>query len=280
MAEGSSQHKWLLCNHWESITNGICEKSITDQPYIVVPSTYLFRKFASQIPSTAFVVEIGCANGFCTAKILQRVQINHFVGIDISPQFIRECQAKFPDGYFEMINVLMEWARTQELIEEKFREFDSQATMSDSLHLYVDIGGNREVESLLALLQIIQDRLLPASLVVKSKELFAFGGKHGLDTETAWNQLQSLAQSALIQRRHKPKKYHPLRMPQRYNSEGTAICRFHNYDAKRGCLLFSDLNNHGKHCHLDHEHCHSCLGKGHVAWECPAHQEPLLDTLL
>jgi hypothetical protein len=282
-ASSSSSSRWTLCNRWPPSTS---------HPYVVVPTTDLYRKFASQIPSTAVAVEIGCCNGFCTQRLLERVSSpEQVLGMDIGPKFIRECQEKFPYVQFERINVLMEWTRAQQLIETKLRQSFPDATRSDSqnsLHIYVDIGGNREVESLLALLQALQDRLHPASLIVKSKALVAFGEKHGLDSENAWKNLQLLAQSALIQRRQNTddlktqtkKKYHPLKLPQRYNAQGIAICRYHNYDVDKGCLLFNDTNNHGKKCPLDHEHCHSCLETGHVAWQCPTQQEPLLEALL
>ena len=43
------------------------------------------------------------------------------------------------------------------------------------------------------------------------------------------------------------------------------ICRFHNYDSRRGggCKKLRSGA-----CPLDHEHCHFCLEPGHVAKEC------------
>lgn len=48
------------------------------------------------------------------------------------------------------------------------------------------------------------------------------------------------------------------------------ICRFHNYDAERGCLRSkkAQQNSEVKGCDMDHDHCHRC-GGGHRAFECP-----------
>ena len=56
------------------------------------------------------------------------------------------------------------------------------------------------------------------------------------------------------------------------------ICRFHNYDADRGCLRSkrAQQNSEVKDCDLDHGHCHRCGGQ-HRAFECPDGNE--LDDL-
>ena len=48
------------------------------------------------------------------------------------------------------------------------------------------------------------------------------------------------------------------------------ICRFHSYDAERGCLRSkkAKLNSQVKGCDMDHDHCHRC-GGSHRAFECP-----------
>lgn len=63
--------------------------------------------------------------------------------------------------------------------------------------------------------------------------------------------------------RAKRKKAHPLKMPLRLNPVGIPICRFHNYDAKKGCMKGADK------CGLDHSLCHICLVEGHTALSCP-----------
>ncbi|KAL3807057.1 hypothetical protein ACHAXA_008003 [Cyclostephanos tholiformis] len=48
------------------------------------------------------------------------------------------------------------------------------------------------------------------------------------------------------------------------------ICRFHNYDAERGCLRSRKTRHDSliKGCNLDHYHCHRCGEGGHRAIEC------------
>ena len=86
----------------------------------------------------------------------------------------------------------------------------------------------------------------------------------------------------------------PLRLSPLDNT--TPICRFHNY-SKKGCLRFLNpqadkkTTNVGKDlihldldktsanssCELDHEHCHMCFEKGHVALNCTSeNMGPLL----
>jgi hypothetical protein len=96
--------------------------------------------------------------------------------------------------------------------------------------------------------------------------------------------LQQLVAGRLAKRRParsdpaKRRLPHPLKMPLRLNDVGVAICRYHNYDAKRGCLrLKPDLPDQTESggggkcqqvCPLDHQHCHACSALGHRALEC------------
>jgi hypothetical protein len=61
----------------------------------------------------------------------------------------------------------------------------------------------------------------------------------------------------------------PTWYPQRVGLGGVNICRFHNYDAKRGC-------KRGAACPLDHDHCHYCLQAGHAAHACEAFRGTLV----
>jgi len=67
-----------------------------------------------------------------------------------------------------------------------------------------------------------------------------------------------------------PLTLHPPRYVEKENKGVIEICRFHNYDAERGCLRMkrSKRNADVKECEMDHEHCHRC-GGSHRAYECP-----------
>lgn len=64
---------------------------------------------------------------------------------------------------------------------------------------------------------------------------------------------------------------HPLKAPRVLSPvDGiTPICRYHNYH-KDGCKQQVENRASGtKKCLLDHDHCHICLRRGHVAMNCP-----------
>jgi len=67
-----------------------------------------------------------------------------------------------------------------------------------------------------------------------------------------------------------PLTLYPPRYVDKENKGVIEICRFHNYDAERGCLRMkrSKQNASVKECEMDHDHCHKC-GGSHRAFECP-----------
>jgi len=84
----------------------------------------------------------------------------------------------------------------------------------------------------------------------------------------------------------KKKRLHPLKMPLRTDPvTNRIICRFHNYDARSGCKKYNDLNNSNPnnpkanaYCEFDHDTCHICLEKGHLAHGCDHIDNPLSET--
>ncbi|VEU44458.1 unnamed protein product [Pseudo-nitzschia multistriata] len=88
-------------------------------------------------------------------------------------------------------------------------------------------------------------------------------------------------ESATVQNRFK----HPLRAPMALSPvDGiTPICRYHNYH-RDGCRWYNSLKDEdgltpacsivsadvkSGSCPFDHDHCHACLQKGHIARNCP-----------
>mgnify|MGYP006145774957 CR=1 FL=1 len=53
----------------------------------------------------------------------------------------------------------------------------------------------------------------------------------------------------------------------RQNGDGTNICLYENYTFG-GCNNNGDGKNEGMKCDDDHEHCHTCLQKGHKSLKC------------
>ena len=66
---------------------------------------------------------------------------------------------------------------------------------------------------------------------------------------------------------------HPLKAPKVMSPiDGTTpICRYHNYH-KGGCQRYNDRLTVATKCLLDHDHCHACLRRGHVAKNCPSYE--------
>ena len=67
-----------------------------------------------------------------------------------------------------------------------------------------------------------------------------------------------------------PLTIYPPRYVEKEDQGVIEICRFHNYDAERGCLRMkrSKQNPDVKECEMDHDHCYRC-GGSHRAFECP-----------
>jgi hypothetical protein len=296
-----ARQKWILYDRHKSQQKEGRDREPLWNGYFVCPTTDLYRKLASCSDELqdedCRIIEIGCCTGLTTEKFLRNNTVPplNILALDISNQFIKECQAKFPPTLqLEKINVMLEWPRLEDLVSQKWKMTTDDGSRL-KLVVFVDIGGNREIESLLAVLQaLLESKVLnPASIIVKSQALYDYGvNHHGLDD---WTSLKNLARNELVKRRSKgddkaddapdmgnsnkkQKRRHPLKMPQRFTPQGAAICRYHNYDAKNGCLRYKDTHNLGKGCDLDHDHCHFCLETGHVALKCPT--KPADDSLM
>lgn len=138
----------------------------------------------------------------------------------------------------------------------------------------IDIGGNRELEGVTRMIHWVQCTFickLPRVIIVKSKELarqFSPERDDGcIHDAQSWlmDYLQMNNLSNEIS--NKPPAYaHPLQAPLAMSPKDDAIpiCRFHNYH-KDGCKRFKN----GNECELDHEYCHWCRIKGHIASDCP-----------
>ena len=97
---------------------------------------------------------------------------------------------------------------------------------------------------------------------------------------------QRRSKSQTSEKKPKQKRRHPLKMPLRTDPvTNQIICRFHNYDARSGCKKYNDRKNSIRNdenitasCDLDHETCHICLEKGHLAHQCSHLENPFSAT--
>jgi len=132
--------------------------------------------------------------------------------------------------------------------------------------VFLDIGGNRELESVALILKFLQAELSPRMIVVKSSELFhhaqnfyrslenAEASMTFLETGPWWTSLENL----IAESNQKLTGLYPLKYPNK-TSNGILICRYHNYsECKKG-----------NECPFDHDHCNTCGVQGHVSKNCP-----------
>mmetsp|Transcript_23698 Transcript_23698/g.68180 ORF Transcript_23698/g.68180 Transcript_23698/m.68180 type:complete len:456 (+) Transcript_23698:38-1405(+) len=165
--------------------------------------------------------------------------------------------------------------------------------------VFIDIGGNREMSGVVRMMHWVLHTFQshpPRLIVVKSQELVSelrnasrnntillnIDDKDGtIHYGQDW--FSMLADSVVDDKdgsqddgsskggdggttrggKNGPAKFsHPLKAPLALSpvDDATPICRFHNYHPE-GCKK-------GESCDFDHEHCHYCLKKGHVARDC------------
>ena len=239
---------------------------------ILCPFTDQFRRLAKLVPATSVVLEIGCSFGLAT-EILAKAVVHpsQVTGMDISKTCVSAAAATFPNLRFVKGDALREPMSTIRVVAEL-----QLLHPNADLVVFVDIGGNRELESLVALLPWLERELRPVSIVVKSETLHAAVMDMG---DFDWDRLKK--QSALAVRNRKQchatnlvsssskiRWLHPNEAPWRTDEHDNPICRFHNY-GKRGCLKYLDPRKEGTTCPFNHTHCHACGVEGHRAVECP-----------
>jgi hypothetical protein len=174
------------------------------------------------------------------------------------------------------------------------------ATPPHYLTVLIDIGGNREERAVVRMIQwvlqsfassrldgknrVIAERLILHQIIVKSETVYA-ALQEQLHQGVAINQqsLHAWYQSRWRVARQASVPRHALQAPKRLvpttltndaigadNNDSTIgytpICRYHNYDKRRGCLKRQCPNDP---CPYNHDHCHWCRAVGHVAYNCP-----------
>lgn len=124
---------------------------------VLCAETKHYRRLArSQVDRSDFVIEIGSSFGVCTDVLAQHA--GRVIGIEHSAQLIEESRRRYPGLHFELLDAL--------------NGLDRLATLAAGCTtLFVDIGGNRQLETLVQLLPALIQRLAPQVTVVKSREL-------------------------------------------------------------------------------------------------------------
>ena len=278
-------------HNWRIVDGDIMGSSNADESRgLVCLSTETFRNLTTMVRSSDLVLEIGCSFGRCTELLGLAVgSPTQVVGIDVSREIVKAASADYPHLVFRRGDVLKDPRGTIDITNELIARNPTRR----ELCVFVDVGGNRELETLVILLPWVASvlPLVPRLIVVKSETLHAAVVERG---SFDWQWLKVKARAAISARREGRERAskrmkraddeavvpearrmpHPKNAPERKNTEGTPICRYHNY-SKRGCLRYLDPNKLGSECPFDHETCHWCGTSGHTAL-CCSDEGPLI----
>lgn len=231
-------------------------------PVVVLTSeTYPYRHLAaSQLTLEDQVLEIGCSTGEASAIMMRSA--GSWMGFDVSTEMVDHCCWKKmgTESVFKM-DVLVDRRGAEELVRQHFPRGPTA--------VFIDIGGNRDFESVTRSIAWSLCVLSPQLVVVKNRALLR---------ECTESDECLVLENGVIQGGHEwfqrqservgtvdPGRIlygHPLHAPMVVSpTDGTTpICRYNNYH-RHGCKKGTD-------CPFDHTHCHSCQQAGHIAIEC------------
>jgi len=208
------------------------------------------------------VLEVGCSTGCCTRVICRSGPPALVVGVDTAFECV--CAARellAPENHCEIeilkLDALVDPGALQALAER----------MRPTLAV-VDVGGDRALPEVVSVIDgLLKAEHRPKLIVVKSETLAAAASSQPRDG----SRVRAAAEWWAVQPRtaERPREDMKLRSPlkwpkRRVDDNSPWICRFHNFDAKRGCKR----HRSGGGCELDHDTCYLCLEKGHAAHEC------------
>jgi SAM-dependent methyltransferase len=234
-------------------------RAASEQIILVTPETTEFRHLVvGFVTSNDRILEIGCSSG--EASILMVPICRSWVGFDTSEEMLDKCKAALQSISSQVTNechpVIMNALVDSRKATEEACRFGSPTAVA------CDIGGNRELISVLRMISWALEEFEPKLIIIKSRELTDALQSSSLTMD---------AQTGLIDKAHdwfqanRPKHVmpkHPKKAPlvMSPSDPNKPICRYHNYH-KNGCQK--------NDCHLDHEHCHFCQKVGHIGKDCP-----------
>lgn len=316
----------------------------TDTLVILTPDTTTYRHLATaHLRPDDQVLEIGCSTGECTALLLRRIlllhsqksrqaQYNHqqhdftsiksgIMGFDTGSKILQQAENRLRKEYQQftasgtsnddddddndrVYSKLIQLHKVDALADPKGAY--SYATENNTFPgmVLIDIGGNRELDSVVRMIDWVQtefDGARPRVILVKSEALEMELSKSILPDASSnctvvpcvaedglisngqewFNSLVTLSADVGIANRNLTRQQllsmysHPKKVPLVVSpkDDSTPICRYHNYHPD-GCKKFhkrKDLTKTAKEeCQYDHEHCHYCQKIGHVALDCPS----------
>lgn len=259
---------------------------------VVCAGTAQYRRLARAMRGEK-IIEIGTSCGECTVVLAQN---NAVIGLDVSKEMIEKAKKANPLLEFHVMDVLMDTPGVVRLSQR-------QGTTA----VFIDIGGNRMMETVIALVRCVLRNVRPKTIVVKCKSLAAAllthlttlegesktvktnDGNGEVETERSGHapadgdeccdlyahfEAIELETTAHPQTTKGNKRFlHPLKYPLRLSPACVPICRYYNYSEckrrKTDRPSPSD-DSASKDCEFDHSHCHNCGEKGHRAVHCEA----------
>jgi len=156
---------------------------------VVTYDTATFRRLTNLLHPQDMVIEIGCSYGKATTLISEAVGRNssQVLGIDTSKDVLQQAIKAYPHltNSFVQCDVVATPFIAYEIIDKFLRgvsggERSVRATKTSQVVVFMDIGGNRELETNLALLSwIISDMPQhPRLIVIKSQSLYCAVAGH------------------------------------------------------------------------------------------------------
>ncbi|GFH55078.1 hypothetical protein CTEN210_11554 [Chaetoceros tenuissimus] len=274
---------------------------------IVTRTTSHYRLLAaSQLISTDYVLEIGCSNGEASLVIANYVEKGSLIGIDVSTEMIQQAQEKFRDlgksnVSFHVVDPFGDPKRALEIVTNHKGPNNS----NDRLVVFIDIGGNRDLESVVKMLHWVETKLNPRLCIIKSEAMVdqiqqdtstpvsedSTSFKHESTNVNHQSQESTSKRRKLDQVRIEPcgtivngKEWYQGLLQKVKNQIALSIHKPRFSHPKKAPLSLSPLdqktpicryhNYHkdgcskGNECDLDHVHCHYCLEPGHKAKDC------------
>ena len=246
-----------------------------------------------------YAVELGCGVGHTVVLLSRCVSPEKVMGIDVTWKHIQAAKKNHPLLHFERLDCVEDADYVVQLMQ---RETEN----CKIVHCFVDLGvphenhldyGITELTSLVQVLPMLVQRVQASSIVVKSPQLYAlYCGSTW--TSNFWSgtvlpaqenilmsvkssssssaasavSIASTASTAASTLSGPPLQLHPMKLSQKFATDGIEICRYHNYSAD-GCLR----GKQGR-CRLNHNHCHWCGQSGHCALDCTSTKEGALDA--
>ena len=233
---------------------------------VVVPTTNMYRHVASVVQKPVnYAVEIGSGYGNTTEQLAKSLGNTNVIGIDQGWKYVMGARENFPTIRFERLDVLedADFVKATCLQHAK----DGNDGNDTKIATFIDIGGVRELSAIVKILPWAIEELGSVLVVIKSKRLSAVESS---SSESFWLAVLEAEKRENDRRNARsgkvggaPMDRYPLKMPVRYAAtDGKEICRFHNY-SQAGCIR----GQQGR-CNLNHDTCHWCGERGHVAFNC------------